>query len=88
MMKLLNVVATLDQFDPEATIYAVEPWTSASQAILVSPGPDSSEPIERNGTIYSYFLEVFIAREFLEGFGVNDFKIACDRLIQYAVNDA
>jgi hypothetical protein len=87
-MDLLNAVANLDDVDAEATIYAAEPWSTSSRAIVVSNPPDTTEPIVQDGTAYSYFLEVLVAREVLESFVSLDAQARCDRVISYAINDA
>lgn len=35
--------------------------------MLLSPVPDTTEPMEQGGKLYDYFLETFIAREVIEG---------------------
>ena len=87
-MDLLNALANLDHFDSEATLYAAEPWSFSSPIMVVSNPPDAAEPIVQDGAAYAYFLEVFIAREFIEDFGNPDLQASCDRLISYAINDA
>jgi hypothetical protein len=92
-MKLVDVVRELDSFDDDSVIYAAEPWNANSAATVVRelPGDDSAANKEALGL--AYFLEVSVAREFLEGWVANlgsqpslDHK--CSRLVQYAVNDA
>jgi hypothetical protein len=89
---LVEVVEELRSFDVDGTIYAAEPWTRVSEAQVV-PSSDSIQPLSRGETTLSYFLEVFIARDFLADWMAGlDRKPpateACDRLIGYAVNDA
>jgi hypothetical protein len=56
--------------------------------MLVSPAPNATEPVDRGGKRYDYFLETFIAREVLERV-VGPAEERCQRLIDYyAENDA
>ena len=73
--------------DDDTTIYVARPWSCDADAVLVSPAPDTTEPVERDGALFDYFLETFIAREVIEGLaGSADQR--CQRLIAYAENDA
>lgn len=73
--------------DNETTIYVTRPWSCDADAVLVSPAPTSTEPVEHNGKLYDYFLETLIAREVIEELaGSADQR--CQRLIEYAENDA
>jgi hypothetical protein len=86
-------VKSLGSLDEDATIYAAEPWTGASRS-LVDHEPDSGGlPAEAVRLGLSYFLEVFVAREFLDGWERNlsqepTDQEKCDRLVQYAIHDA
>ncbi|WP_324750431.1 hypothetical protein SH591_02820 [Sphingomonas sp. LY54] len=71
----------------DTTIYVARPWSCDADATLISPAPDTTEPVEQGGRLYDYFLETFIAREVIEGFAGSDEK-RCQRLIDYAENDA
>ena len=92
-MTLLEVVRTLGSLSEEDTIYAFAPWTETSEAI-VAPEPDSrGGPSCVQEVGLKYFLEVFIAREFLEDWAGNvgkepTLEERCARLIQYAIDDA
>ena|SRR3972149_5199414 len=90
---LLEAIRALDSFDEESTIYALEPWTENSK-VVVAPEPDSGGlPVSDQEFGMKYFLEVFIARQFLEGWVGNldaepTLQEKCARLIQYAITDA
>jgi hypothetical protein len=87
-MKLSEIVQRLDALDDEATIIAAKPWTPSSRAQVIEP-PESGlvGEMERDGMVY--FLEVAIAREFKEDWPSEQGEAAfCERLIQYAINDA
>ena len=93
--RLIDLVVGVSEWDDDdTTIYAVEPWSCDTPAILVSPAPDTIAPIERAGTNYAYFLETFVAREVLEDFAASLGGAAatdaarCERLIRYARDDA
>jgi hypothetical protein len=92
-MTLAEAIRDLDSLDEESTIYAAEPWSADSQAVVV-PEPDSgSLPTEARKLGLKYFLEVSITREFLEGW-VGSLEAEpttqdmVTRVIQYAVDDA
>jgi hypothetical protein len=88
-MKLKEIVERIDEFDDDATIYAMRPWMADSEATVVVP--DAQHDVMRNVEEKSleYFLEIFVAREALE---VLDRDPTVDRmaalLIYYAENDA
>jgi hypothetical protein len=92
-MKLLKVIQELDTLDKESTIYASKPWTESSTA-MVLPEPEAGDiPREADELGLNYFIEVFIAHEFLTDWEANLDKTPtihekCERLIQYAINDA
>lgn len=93
MTPLIDVVTKLESLDPDATIYVAEPWSRESSA-LVGFEPASGglpEAASRNGL--KYFLEVFVARDFLADWQATldqqpTDQERCERLIRYAVNDA
>ena len=93
IMTLLDVIAQLDDLDAESTIYAMEPWTSSSSAIVAYEPTSGGLPESANELGLKYFLEVFLAKEILEDWAAtlpakpDDLK-KCRRLIDYAVNDA
>jgi hypothetical protein len=92
-MTLLEAIRDLDSLAEESTIYASEPWTSDSAAI-VAPEPDTGGlPVEAQDLGLTYFLEIFIARDFLEDWAATFEtepslyeKVAM--VIHYAINDS
>jgi hypothetical protein len=87
-MKLSEIIQRLDAFDDEATIIAAKPWTPSSRAQVIEP-PESGlvTEMEQHGMVY--FLEIAIARECKEDWLSEQGEAAfCERLIQYAINDA
>jgi len=92
-MTLFEAIRDLDSLPEENTIYASEPWTADSQAIIAYEPDTGGLPVEAQELGLEYFLEVFIAREFLEGWirsldAEPTLQQKCERLIQYAINDA
>jgi hypothetical protein len=92
-MRLLELVRTLDSLDIESTIYALEPWTENSKALVASEPDSGGLPADAKELGLKYFLELFIARQFLEDWvgslGTEPtLQEKCARLIQYAINDA
>jgi hypothetical protein len=95
MMKttLKNIVTELGSLDDAATIYAAEPWTSESEAIVAHEPPAGGLPKEASESGLKYFIEVAMARDFLDGWIASldqspSAQEKCDRLIRYAVTDA
>jgi hypothetical protein len=92
-MTLLEAIRALHSLDEESTIYASEPWTEKSKAVVAAEPESGGLPAEAQERGMKYFLEVFVARQFLEGWlGSLDaeptFQEKCARLIQYAITDA
>ena len=92
-MKLIEAIRELASLDDDGVIYASKPWTPSSEAV-VADGPDSGAPPDEAKRLgLKYFLEVFIAREVLEGWLSNldtkpTLEDTCARIIEYAINDA
>jgi len=86
LIEALNEINSRDDYGDLMTIYTKKEWNEGSETIIVSQPEDGSiEPI--NG--HSYFLEVFIVKEWLEELNEREVsKATCDRIIQYAINDA
>jgi len=89
-MRLVDVVRRLASFEGQADIHAREPWTEDSEAVVVRGRFESARAI-RQGLIG--FLEIHMAREFLEGWFENlterpSLSEQCATLIHYAKYDA
>lgn len=92
-MRLIDAIQQLESFDPEATIYGEKPWTEGSQVVVASEPEAGGLPDEALRRGFDYFLEVFVAQEFLEDWRAGlsaepTLQEQCRRLIQYAVYDA
>ena len=92
-MKLIDIVGGLASFDGENTIYASEPWTADCEAIVTSALKSKASPAVVERLNMKYFLEVFIARDFLDDWTASleeppTLPEKCARLIDYAINDA
>lgn len=94
-MRLVELLEQVDGWaDDNTTIYVAKPWSCDAQAILISPAPDGTEAVTRDGQMHDYFMETFLARDFLEDFdasqegGSATRKQRCERLVRYAVDDA
>ncbi|MES2996026.1 MAG: hypothetical protein V4733_04365 [Verrucomicrobiota bacterium] len=90
-MTLIEVIRDLENHHAEATIYATEPWSEKSRAVVAFEPEEGGVPVEAENL--SYFLEVFVARDFLEDWEPTlefppTLQERCARLIQYAINDA
>jgi hypothetical protein len=92
-MTLIEVINNLETLDQESTIYASEPWTEDSTALIATEPEEGGIPSNAAKLGLKYFLEVFVARDFIEDWMASlDAKPTpqekCSRLIQYAVKDA
>ncbi len=93
VMTLIEAVNKLETFDDEYTIYAEKPWKSDSNVIVGFEPDDDDRPQKAKDQNLDYFLEVFVALEFIDGWLENvegkpsEVEI-CNRLIKYAINDA
>ncbi|MDR7156357.1 hypothetical protein J2W40_003198 [Sphingobium xenophagum] len=78
---IMSLVTQLEQFDPEATIFAAEPWQPSSAAKLFV---DVTTTEAREGL--AYFLEIGIALDVLSEMGSDPIDRS-RRLIAYATDD-
>ena len=86
---LLEVVTDLASADEDAAIYAVEPWTCETPAVVAAEPLTGGVPDIAANAGMTYLLAISVAREFLEGWDPDDSPRArCERLIGYAINDA
>ena len=93
IMTLLDAVRGLDSFDEDTTIYAIQPWTPSSDVTIGGAPESTGRPVEASALGMTYFLEVFVAKEFLEDWTSSlkeppSLAQKCERLIQYAIDDA
>lgn len=93
VMTLAQAVGRLSELDADDTIYAAEPWTENSNVIVAAEPPAGGLPAQAAERGLTYFLEVFIANDFLEDWKKSlpqtpTLPAMCERLIAYAVNDA
>jgi hypothetical protein len=92
-MKLIEAISKLASLDEADTSYASEPWAPDSEVVLAEQPESGGLPDEAKRHGLKYFLEVFIAREVLEGWLTNldnepTLEDTCARIIEYAINDA
>ena len=92
-MTLIEAIENLGTLDEESTIYASEPWTAGSTTIVAPEPKDGGLPPDAAKLGLKYFLEIFIARDFLDDWVANldaepTLQEKCARLIQYAIKDA
>ncbi|PWR22883.1 hypothetical protein [Zavarzinia aquatilis] len=89
-MNLREVLRFQRDWSEDETIYAVGPWSADADALLSSEPPGTTDPIIQSGKPYAYFLEGFIARDFLDDLDAPDdvSETVCERLIRYAIDDA
>ncbi len=93
-MTLLHLINNLAQLDLDLTLYAKKPWQPTSEAVAALPDPDERPvPPELEAQGFHYFMEVSVATEFARGWRSTKFlppssRALCERLVQYAINDA
>jgi hypothetical protein len=90
-MKLRELLRGRRDWSEDETIYVVQPWSGDAEALLTSETPDTTGAIVNDGRSFAYFLEGFIARDFLDDLDTPDDDVgeaACERLILYSINDA
>jgi hypothetical protein len=92
-MTLLDFVQSLEDLDGDLTLYARKPWTEASPAVAEVEPQDGALPEAAIREELAYFLEVSIAREFVQDWeqwlqAKPSATQRCARLIEYAKNDA
>lgn len=89
-MKLRELLRGRRDWSDDETIYMVEPWGGDADALLSNATPDTTGPIIQDRQSYAYFLEGFIARDFLDDLDAPDDagEAVCERLIRYAIDDA
>jgi hypothetical protein len=91
-MKLIQLIRNLDALDEQSTIYASQPWSDSSEAIAAYEPETRGIPAEAEELDLKYFLEVFIARNLVQGWAaacptLPTVHQTCARLIEYAIND-
>ena len=87
--RLADIIARMSEFDEEDIIYSREPDAMIAREVEDN-GLPPPEAIEAG---LAYFLEIFTARELVEDWiaylGADPGPAAiCERVIQYAINDA
>jgi hypothetical protein len=92
-MTLIELVACIGSMDGDATIYTAEPWTRDSKVIVAHELDSGGVPHEARLRGLKYFIEVAIARDFLDSWTPTlkrhpSIEEKCERLIQYVINDA
>jgi hypothetical protein len=86
LIEALNLISANEEFDDLMTVYVKKPWGVDSDAIIV-PQPEDGSITPVDG--HDYFLEVFIIKDWLDDLGSSEVSEAtCNRIIQYAINDA
>ena len=91
MPKLLDLLATVDELDPEDVIFAKADWRPESEARVFRLTSDYRIPEEAKALGYDYFLEVDVVRQVLEEFRERPnvtLEEKCARVIHYAMYDA
>jgi hypothetical protein len=93
LLRLGDVIDRLSEFDSEDTIYASEPWTENSEAVVAREPDEGGLPSDALHAGTKYFLEVGIANEVMQDWVASlnerpEPSAVCRRVIDYAINDA
>lgn len=98
--RLIDIVGRLSEYDNDDededetyTIYVSEPWTENSDAMVAIAPDDALVPAKAAKAGLTYFIEVYIAIEFTDAWVASldqkpSLSAICQRLIEYATNDA
>ena len=86
LITILNEIRMRDSLDDRMTVYAKREWTPNSEALLTQqPEDGSTVPIDE----HDYFLEAFIIKNWVDELESPEVSPEqCNRIIQYAINDA
>ena len=77
-MKLIEIIADIENYDDLMTVYAKKDWNPNSEAMVIEPPEDGNiRPIDG----YDYFLEVFIIKEWIEDLKAKVNDEVCIRII-------
>ena len=92
-MTLIEAIRVLGSLDEHGTIYAAKPWTEHSRVIVAREPESRGLPTEAERLGLVYFIEVRVARDFLEDWvarhsGRPTPQAKCARLVQYVMSDA
>jgi hypothetical protein len=90
-MTLVEALENIGMLDAEATIYASEPWSPLSRAVIAVEPDDGSLPVDATTNGCRYFLEVAVAADFLSALDQAKFRTKvqrCERVVEYAKRDA
>jgi hypothetical protein len=91
MAKLIDLIAKIDQMDPEDVICAKPEWLPESEARVFRLTEDCRVPNEAKALGYEYFLEVDVILQIIEEFSNRpdaSLEAKCERIIHYATYDA
>lgn len=93
-MRLIEVIREAADLSDDLVIYVLAPWSPDADTVFVVAEGNSAEPVTFHGRQYDYFLEAFIARDFIEDYAASaegasaTERERCERLIRYAQDDA
>ncbi|WP_081366953.1 hypothetical protein [Citrobacter freundii] len=93
MNVLIDVTKNISSYDEEMTIYARKPWTLSSEVVVAFESENGEPPENIKQLGLEYFLEVFLAKDLIETLRSSNKSVQgpneiCQRVIDYAINDA
>jgi len=90
-LKLINCLQQIqiNQNSSEDILFVEEPWAIEANTQIITDELGQTV-LNINGKKYTYFLEVFIINELFEDLEEENmtFEQKCQRIIEYAINDA
>jgi hypothetical protein len=93
-VRLIELVRRAATWVDDDVIYVEAPWSPDADAVFVVAEGRGAESVTFHAKQYDYFLETFIARDFLEDYAASTEGVSatereqCECLIRYARDDA
>ncbi len=67
-MRLVELIRDANAWEDDLIIYVEAPWSPDADAVFVVAEGNSAQPVTFHAKQYNYFLETFIARDFIEDY--------------------
>ena len=91
MPRLIDIIASFDEIDPEDVIFAKPEWSCDTESAIFRLTDDYRVPEEALRSGFRYLLDVDVARQVMVEFKDRPdatLEEKCNRIIQYAIYDA
>ena len=89
-MDLFQVLLSINDFQDDATIYVVEPWTLESASKVIQEPAEGLNQICSENQIFEYFLEVHLVKALLQNAAHQNvcLRDQCQNMIEFALRNA